>query len=860
MMKIGWFSRLSNQQHLLAMIQRMAGGIGVAILLTMTGIAVAQAPTPGAPIPAPVSTDPVVPDGYTIHQSIDFGGHMANIKGSGAMYDTLVNIQSGPRMLGQTFEMRALPGNKHSLFDDMSGFSSGFGGDPNNFTKLNFSKGKLYEFSGLFRRDRQYFDYDLLGNPNIPSGQSIPVSGSATPYAWPQQMQSPFLFNTVRRMTDTNLTVLPLSKVTFRVGYSQNIFQGPSLTPSGYQIGGSLDVLLQEMQRNSTDDFTGGIDWKPVQGTKLTFEEEVDHYKNDSYFRMAPSAFNMQEADGTRVALFANYDALTPYAASSCNSTSMGGGAVLTASSNGGPPIINAACAVITSYKRTEPTRILYPTEILRLQSTTIRNVSMNGNVRYTNANMNMPSYYDDFQGLTKATREIALQGNASAKRQVIAGDYGVTWQATKKFTVADQISYSSAHQPGTSVLTSDTTVTIPTTAPNETINNPGLTTTVINTATTPATAPIEGTSAIATPQPGYFGQSFLTNNLTGSWDVTDRATISLTYRASSHVIAQGFPHNTALAVGATSNGTVTINENGGILNLAYRPATNWDLNGTVEILSADNAFTPVGARQTKHYRVHTAFRPKPWATVSGAYNDLERHNNTNNIGGTPGAGPLDHVDHSRVGSFGLVMAPNEHYGLDFNYAYSDVYTATNICYDGGATAAMPVAAAPANGAGCPGATVRGATYIEFGPVKDFQDAPTQYASVALALSPVTKLQSHIGYRLSSVNGTRFFNDPRDVNGSTVSSYESPFVNLAWTVQKGIIVSGEYNYFGYGEGGPSGAQDCSTSTTLPIVGTPAPVVACSTLPNTAMSGPDYGYTAPRNFHANNVTMGMHYEF
>ncbi len=88
----------------------------------------------------------------------------------------------------------------------------------------------------MFRRDRQYFDYDLLGNPNIPTGYSIPIGPSAAPtgsYAWPQVTQSPFMFNTVRRMTDTNLTLLPLSKVTFRFAYSQNIMQGPSLTPSG---------------------------------------------------------------------------------------------------------------------------------------------------------------------------------------------------------------------------------------------------------------------------------------------------------------------------------------------------------------------------------------------------------------------------------------------------------------------------------------------------------------------------------------------------------------------------------------------------------------------------------------------------
>ena len=60
-------------------------------------------------------------------------------------------------------------------------------------------------------------------------------------------------------------------------------------------------------------------------------------------------------------------------------------------------------------------------------------------------------------------------------------------------------------------------------------------------------------------------------------------------------------------------------------------PRSNWNINGTVEMLYADNAFTPVSPRQTQHYRVHTMYRPKPWATVSGAYNDLERHNNTNN-------------------------------------------------------------------------------------------------------------------------------------------------------------------------------------------------------------------------------------
>ncbi|MGA8531211.1 MAG: hypothetical protein WB622_15955, partial [Acidobacteriaceae bacterium] len=328
-----------------------------------TSIAMAQAPAPEA---QPVTA----PKGYTVHEAIDLGGRISDQTGSGAMYDTLVNEQSGPRVLGELFEMRAIPGAKNTLFDTLTAVGSGFGGDPYSFAKMDFYKGNLYEFSGLFRRDRQYFDYDLLGNPNVPSGQSIALSSGGT-YGWPQVNQSPFLYNTVRRMTDTHLTLFPLSKVTIRAGYSHNTFEGPSLSPSGYQFAGSYDVLLQEFQRNGTDDFLGGIDWKPVKDTKLTYEEVVDHYKADSFFTMNPANYIFQEPDGTKVAPLANYDSLTPYStASACNANSVGTTPPLQGpTAGGGLPVINPACAVVMSYYRSQPTRFLYPTEIFRLQS-----------------------------------------------------------------------------------------------------------------------------------------------------------------------------------------------------------------------------------------------------------------------------------------------------------------------------------------------------------------------------------------------------------------------------------------------------------------------------------------------------------
>ena len=864
MKDIGWFPWLLSQRPSTAMNQRIARSLILAVFLMMMGNAVAQNPTPAVPMPTPESKM-VVPKGYAIHQSVDLGGRIAGITGSPAMYDTLINLQSGPRVLGETFELHALPGKKNTLVDSLMAIGSGFGGDPNSFSKLNFSKGKVYEFSGMFRRDRQYFDYDLMGNPNIPGGQSIPIGPATAPtgsFAWPQFEQSPELFNTVRRMTDTSLTIFPLSRVTYRVGYSQNIFQGPSLSPSGYQFA-KYDAILQEYQRNSTDDFTAALEWKLMSGTELTFEEQVDHYKADSYFTMAPGGFIAQEADGTPVALD-DYDSQTPYPSSSCNANSVGATPILSAPQTpGGLPVINPACAVVTSYLRSQPTRILYPTEIFRLQSTSIRNVSMNGDIRYTLANMVLPNYYDSYQGLNGTTRSLTYTGNAKAHRAVIAADYGIVWQAMKMFSLSDQVSFSSVHQPGTSVITSVTTQSTPATAGNETINYAGGLTTTLG---TPGASTIEGSGGVGSPLLGYFGQNFLTNNLTGTWDAGSRTTLSLTYRHETHTIAEGIPHNTLLAVGATSNGSVTINEDGGIFNVAVRPSANWNVNGSVVVLYADNAFTPVGPRQTKHYRVHTMYRPKPWATISGAYNDLERHNNTNNnqsavaAGADPYEGPLGHVDHSRIASLGAVLSPNEHYGLDFNYGYSDVYAATNICYDNGASATLPGTASTNSSGGpnvCLGVYARGSTtQLADWYARDFMDAPTQYGSVALTMSPVDKIHSSVGYRISSVNGSQFFNDARAVNGSLVSTYQSPFVNLAWTVHPGLILKAEYNFYGYGEGGPSGSPYCSTSTS-----TTSTVVPCNSLPEqTGQTESPAGLTAPRNFHANNVTLGIHYEF
>ncbi len=836
--------RLPNESPTYATTRRVAGGLGVAVLLLMTGMAMAQE----ASVPAaPKAPQPIVQNGFVIHETADLGGHIVGVAGSGAMYDTLVNIHSGPRVLGETFTLHAVPGSRHTLLDSLTAFSTGFGGDPYNFARLDFSKGKLYEFNGTFHRDRQYFDYDLLNNPSIPKGLFIPIgtAGSLGSYAIPQVQQSPVMFNTVRRATDTNLTIFPLSKVTFRLGYAQNIFQGPSKSPS--RSVGKTQFMTEEIQRNSTDSFLGAIDWKPAQQTRFTYEEQVTHYKEGSYYILDPSSRTVQEADGTRVSL-GNWDQYTAYPSTDCTSSIKTPGVVLVNPSGSvGLPVVDPACDVYSSYLRSQPTRSIFPTEIFQFQSSSIRNIAMNGDFHFTKANSNLPNYYENFQGVVaeaaaaatvntpaypaQVVRTATFTGSATAQRREVGGDFGITWQATNKVSFSDQIDYSNVHQPGMAAISAGISANAPGTLGNATINYPGPLVPGVNLSTSGITT-VAGTGA-AIPAYGYFGQKFVTNNATASWDVSPRATLAVTYRYRTHTIAQ----DAATGPNAT---IITINENGGIFNAALRPTNHWDINGTVEILYDDNAFTPLSPRQTKHYRVHTLYRPKTWATLSGAFNDLERHNNTNNTGAPSVAGPIDHVDYSRSVSLGAVLAPSEHYGLDFNYAYTHVYTATNICFLSGATAAMP---GVDTGVLCPGATT---TWY----ARDFADAPTQSASIALALSPVHAIHGSIGYRISAVSGNQLFTDALQVNGSLQSAYQTPYVHVAWTVHPGWVWSGNYDYDSYGEGGPSGAPFCSNATSAAAAAAP---FACAVNPP---SGP----SAPRNFHANLLTLAMHYEF
>ena len=182
-------------------------------------------------------------------------------------------------------------------------------------------------------------------------------------------LDTPHLYNTVRRMTDVNITLAPLSKVNPRFGYFQNINQGPSLST----VHVSAEGLLVQNWRVSTDVWNAGIDWKPLPRTSVSFDEFITRYKGNTSWQL--TGLNYKLSNGTPVSLGIDLSSVwnTPCAAPfSANGT------------------VNPTCNSFLAYTRSAPTRTLLPSEQFRFQSASIPHVAMNGRSIYMGTTSNL--------------------------------------------------------------------------------------------------------------------------------------------------------------------------------------------------------------------------------------------------------------------------------------------------------------------------------------------------------------------------------------------------------------------------------------------------------------------------------------
>jgi hypothetical protein len=503
--------------------------------------------------------------------------------------------------------MNAEDPTKAPFFDHLSTTNFGYGGDPYNVSLIRISKGRIYDFQGSFRRNRQYFDYNLMVNPFIPS--------ASTPFV--PALDTPHLFNTVRRMTDTKLTVAPLSKISAHFGYSQNVAEGPSY--STIHVG--AEALLVQNFRQSTDVWSFGAQWKPIHATSVSYEQFFTHYKGNTNWQLA--GLNYSLANGTPVSLGIDLSSVwkTPCAAPfNANGT------------------INPTCNGFTGYTRSEPIRALYPSERLYFQSSSVRHLTMNGQFMYMGTTSHVTNFSEDFIGLDSraANRREVMTGSTNTRRINVNGDFSATWQITHNIAFSDAYDFWDFRQPGNGLFTQTNY------AGTSMLNPPG--------AATVTTSSIYNA----------FNQKSKTNTASAIFDVTPRAHLSIGYRYRDRFIND------------TDGDTLPIHEHWGLVGLALIPTSQLRVNFNFEDMYGDAAFTRITPRNMQHYIVRSTYKPRPWLTFAGTINIFEARDNVPTV---------NHLEHNRNFSFASSFSRSEHWSVDLDYSYSSLFSSTLMCF-----------------------------------------------------------------------------------------------------------------------------------------------------------------------------------
>jgi len=713
-----------------------------------------------------VQAKPKMAGNYTMHSSVELGGIITQKDGSRAMWATMVNEGTGMRMLNESLELRTTNPSKTPFFDTLTSTSLGYGGEPISVSYLNLSKGKWYDFAGSFRRDRNYFDYNLLAN------SLLSTATAATPVLVPEP-DSLHLYNTVRRNTDARFTLLPVSRVSFRIGYNHNTNEGPTTST----LHGGGDVQLSQWFRNALDTYTGGVDFKLAKRTTLSYDQFWSLYRGDTTFQLAPTPFAL--SNGTPVSLGVNV--LTG------PTVTCGTGANKTENVING--VANPFCSSTTSESEVAPTRTSFPTDQFRFASSYWDKVSMNGGVTYVGGVSNVNRFNETFVGLGRASnppfpsgsvlREEVETGSgpngqfAHNKRINVNADYSVEAELSRVFSVSDAVHYWAVRMPGLSNYT--TTL----------VGGPS--------ATTSELTPLDSASltTVVTPNTvtNFLNQKILGNTLLGIATITPQVKISAGWRFDNRNIVD-------------PGDDLTWHQNGMLLGVAVIPSNKVRLNVNFDTLNwksansdtPSNTYTRAAPDKVYHVRARAVVKPAGWINFAVAANDFEGKNDD----------PLvNHRENSRDFSFATQITPNEKFSFDLNYAHDDVYSRTDVCYVFTPNANYGVPSGAVDRAGtCVNTTLAATTpdYLGYGRY----DAPVNFISAAISWAPSKYFAYNGGLRVTDTNGTAEFLNPLMVPGGLDSKVVSPFSDLVVHIAPQWAWHGNWVHHGYDESGAAG--------------------------------------------------------
>jgi hypothetical protein len=415
----------------------------------------------GAFIFAPVSraqtnaeeTPGIKSGNYNVQESVEVGYRQDSIKGNENTYGTFVNLGTGIRLLNYTINMRSL--NHQGIFFDNLSFSNfGYGGDPDNVSRLRISKNKLYDFSGVFRRHKNFWDYNLLANPlnPVPLTTASPVSLNPSSFPSFAVNTSPAALYLVRRLQDYELTLLPQSRMRFRLGFSRNVNEGPSLS----SFAGTTNFLLAQNFRMTSNTYHMGVDFRVLPKTTISYDQFLDYDKQDTNYSLANTPFLVQSSQfpgALPVDLGTNWYYQPINAGTPC-----GASLAVSPFPNATPTSLgfaNPLCKQAQTYLRTAPARSFLPTERLSFQSMYFKHLEMSGAVSYNSNNNYIPNLNDVVNEWTNPSaaagqlREVIVGGNARARQVALRANWSGIISLTDKIRIVDSFNYDNWRNAG---------------------------------------------------------------------------------------------------------------------------------------------------------------------------------------------------------------------------------------------------------------------------------------------------------------------------------------------------------------------------------------------------------------------------
>jgi hypothetical protein len=773
---------------------------------------------------------------YNIKQAIEFGGRFTNISGDQQTYNTMVNLQEGPRLLNFTTEMRSLD-HRGTFFDRFFFSNFGYGGDPNVVTTLRISKNKWYTFDAMFRHDENLWDYRLLANPNNPAPPVVfappgfnPIINAPPSVANTQIVaMSPNYYNTRRNMQNYGLTILPDSKIRFRVGYDHNGNSGPAY--SSIHEGG--DQLLLRSISSTMSQYRFGVDFRFLPHTNISYDQIWSYYKTD------PGATdqNQQFSVGSGFPLV---DLGTGWNPEPCFPATFQPGGVVASN-----------CFAFYSYKSHGRSRTDAPTEQISLQSNPVSTLQISGKFSYTGGDFHVYDYNKNFSGLQFNNLAIVNDsGPVQGRRVASYGDLGATWQITHDFSLVDSFHYGNWNEPAQysstqCTLFSSDLVTQPRVFPS--------------TATLPSNscAPPPGLSAgipahvlgsvpdiSVSVDSNFLKQKIMTNLIEGQLQISPRAGAYFGYRFVYREIADNsfntqndiyfpsfaqrgncFSIGGILPDGCTQNtdGSVSyqtpnpifgppdvtdIHANSGVLGLWLKPTPHFTVNLDSDFGSADNTFTRMGPRNYQQFRAKAQYRAYTWLNWTAYFSSFAGQNPVASVNGS---------GHNNNAGISFSVTPSEKFSAQLGYNYNNIHSEMFVCF----FSSLRQPGLP----GCPGVV---GLLQQFSPYTS--NINTGFVDVLW--TPVNRLSLEVGANLSAATGTQLNLSPQATiatapTGSLNSNWYQPYGLASYHFAKHWTGRARWDYYDYHED--------SNGSYLDLY-------------------------APRNFHANLVTLSVRFGF